>query len=183
MFSIFSNDGLLCDPKIIVPVEFKEDEDFAKRQEVLEQKHKYDQPNVVQEEGYKGLFCEACNQPVINYVNDGFKKDFGPPIYDEYEEDYLGVIPKKPTVYNEELNHGEEDEGSRMGVSFGFSNSKFLCQEEIFLLDPIEKMHEMCQIINSEFFNEIVDISCTSFQEDSLHDSLEEQFGNMQVDL
>ena len=49
----------------------------------MEQKHKYDQPNVVQEEGYKGMFYEACNQPVLNSVNDGFKKDFSPPIYDE----------------------------------------------------------------------------------------------------
>ena len=94
-FSIFSNDGLLCDLEILVPIEVKEDEGLAKRQEVLEQKQKDDQPNVVQEDGYKGLFYEECNQSVINYVNDGFKKDFGPPIYDEYEEDYLGVIPKQ----------------------------------------------------------------------------------------
>ena len=30
-FSIFSNDGLLCDPKILVPIEVKEDEEFEKR--------------------------------------------------------------------------------------------------------------------------------------------------------
>ena len=51
-------------------------------------------------------------------------------------------MPKIPTVCNEELNQREEDEGSPMDVSFGFSNSKFFCQEEIFWLDPIEKKHE-----------------------------------------
>ena len=64
----------------------------------MEQKHKDDQLNVVQEEGYKDLFYEEYNQHVINFVSDGFKKVFIPPIYDEYEEDCLDVMPKKPAV-------------------------------------------------------------------------------------
>ena len=70
-----------------------------------------------------------------------------------------------------------------MDVSFGFSNSKIFCQEEFIWLDPIEKMHERYQVINSGIFNEIVDISCTSCQEHSLHDSLEEQFDSVQAKL
>ena len=34
-FFIFFNDGLPCDPGILVPIEVKEDEEFEKRQEVL----------------------------------------------------------------------------------------------------------------------------------------------------
>ena len=64
----------------------------------MEQKHKDDQPNVVQEEGYKDLFYEECNQLIINSFSDGFKKVFSPPIYDQYEEECLDVMPKKPAV-------------------------------------------------------------------------------------
>ena len=42
---------------------------------------------------------------------------------------------KKPVVCNEELNHKEEDEGSKWDVPLCFSNSEILCQEEIILLD------------------------------------------------
>ena len=34
--------------------------------------------------------------------------------------------------------------------------------------------HENNQVLNSRIFNEIVDISCTSCHENSLHDSFEE---------
>ena len=44
-------------------------------------------------------------------------------------------------------------------------------------------MHEKNQVLNSGIFNEIVDISCTSCQEHSLHDSFEEQFDSVQVEL
>ena len=44
-------------------------------------------------------------------------------------------------------------------------------------------MHEKNQVLNSSIFNEIVDISSTSFQEHSLHDSFEEQFDSVQVEL
>ena len=45
---------------------------------------------------------------------------------------------EKPDVCNEDLNNEEEDGGSQMDVSFCFSNSEILCQEEIYLVDPIE---------------------------------------------
>ena len=53
----------------------------------------------MQEEGYKDLFYEECNQPVINSVSDGFKKVSSPPIYDEYEGVCLDVMAKKWVVY------------------------------------------------------------------------------------
>ena len=31
-------------------------------------------------------------------VKDDFKKDFGVSVYDEYEEEYLGAIPKEPII-------------------------------------------------------------------------------------
>ena len=42
-FYIFSKDGLLCDPEILVPIEVKEDEEIANIQEAMEQKQKDDQ--------------------------------------------------------------------------------------------------------------------------------------------
>ena len=73
---------------------------------------------------------------------------------------------EKPAVCNEELNMKEEDEGSRMDVSFCSSNSEIFCQEEIYLLDPIEEKddisadtHKRNQVINSEILNEVIDIS------------------------
>ena len=55
-------------------------------------KHKDDQSS----EGYTILFSEDCNNPVKNFVSNGFNENFSPHIYDEYEEDYLDVVPKKP---------------------------------------------------------------------------------------
>ena len=46
---------------------------------------------------------------------------------------------KKLTVCHEGLDHKEEDEGSKWDVPLRFSNSKILCQEDIILLDSIEK--------------------------------------------
>ena len=73
-----------------------------------------------------------------------------------------------------------EYEGPKWDVSSCFSNSKFTCQEEFIPLDFIEdipcEMHEMNQVLNYGIFNEIVDISCTSCHEHSLHDSFEENF-------
>ena len=63
----------------------------------------------MQEEGYKDLFYEECNRPVIIYVSDGFKKVFIPPIYDEYEEDCLDVMPKKPAVDFVSSRHVNEE--------------------------------------------------------------------------
>ena len=39
-YSIFFNDGFPCDPEIPVPIENKEEEECAKRQEDLEKKQK-----------------------------------------------------------------------------------------------------------------------------------------------
>ena len=44
------------------------------------------------------MLYEGYHQPIINSVSDGFKKGFSPPISDEYEEDYLDVMLKKPVV-------------------------------------------------------------------------------------
>ena len=56
------------------------------------------QPNDVKEDGFTNLFSKDCNQPVTNSVSGDFKKDFSMPIYDEYENEYLDVVPKKPAV-------------------------------------------------------------------------------------
>ena len=53
------------------------------------------QINDVQEEGYNHLFYENCNYHVINSVNDDSKEVFRIPIYDEYKDHYLDVVPKK----------------------------------------------------------------------------------------
>ena len=57
-----------------------------------------DQLNDVQEEGYNHLFYENCNQPIINCVSNESKEVFRLPVYDEYEDDYLDLVPKKPVV-------------------------------------------------------------------------------------
>ena len=44
------------------------------------------------------MFSEDCNHLVTNSVSGDFKKDFGMPIYDEYEDEYLEVIPKKTSI-------------------------------------------------------------------------------------
>ena len=67
-------------------------------------KQKDDQPNVVQEEGYKGMFYQEA---FINSVNDGFEEDLSPLIYDEYEDDYLDNAPEEPPVCNHGLDHLE----------------------------------------------------------------------------
>ena len=44
------------------------------------------------------MFSENCNQRdvVTNFISDGFKKDSSPPIYDEYDGDYLDSVLKQP---------------------------------------------------------------------------------------
>ena len=37
--------------------------------------------------GSVGLFSEDCNPLSLGSVKDDFKKDFGVPVYDEYEEE------------------------------------------------------------------------------------------------
>ena len=58
---------------------------------------------------------------------------------------------EKPVVCHEKLNNEEEYGGSQMDVYFCFSNSKFFCQEEIHLLDPIEEMNEVSDEAYKEY--------------------------------
>ena len=44
------------------------------------------------------MLYEECHNPVTNLISDGFKKDFSPPISNEYEEDCLDVMPKNLAV-------------------------------------------------------------------------------------
>ena len=44
-------------------------------------------------------------------------------------------------------------------------------------------MHEKNQVLNSSIFNEIVDVSCTSCHEHSLHNYSQEQFDSVQVEI
>ena len=44
------------------------------------------------------MFSEGCNLLSTESVNDDFKRDFGIPMYDEYEEEYLEVIPEEPCI-------------------------------------------------------------------------------------
>ena len=59
---------------------------------------KDDQPSDVKEDGFTNLFSEDCNEIVSNSVSGDFKKDFSMPIYDEYEDEDLDVVPKKPDI-------------------------------------------------------------------------------------
>ena len=48
--------------------------------------------------GSVGLFSEDCNLLSTESVGDDFKRDFGVPVYDEYEEEYLEAIPEEPVM-------------------------------------------------------------------------------------
>ena len=58
-------------------------------------KQRNDYPGDVKQDGLTNLFSKDCNQPISNSVSGDFKKDFSMPIYDEYEDEYLDVVPKK----------------------------------------------------------------------------------------
>ena len=86
---------------------------------------------------------------------------------------------KKPALCNEELNNKEEDQGSQMDVSFCFSNSEIFCQEDIYLLDPIEEMNDVSteaykeyEVLKSEILDEVVDVSRGNCHNFSLHGSI-----------
>ena len=89
--------------------------------------------------------------------------------------------PQEPAVCNNRLDHLEEDEGPKWDVSLCSSNVE--CQEEVISLDFIEdipsEMHKKNQVLNSGICNKIVDVSCTSCHEHSLHDYFEEQFDSV----
>ena len=44
------------------------------------------------------MFSEGCNLLSTRSINDDFKRDFGIPMYDEYEEEYLEAIPEEPDI-------------------------------------------------------------------------------------
>ena len=60
-------------------------------------RQKDDQPDIGAY-GSADLFSEYCNLLSTGFVKDNFKKDFDVPVYDEYEEEYLGVMPKDPII-------------------------------------------------------------------------------------
>ena len=93
---------------------------------------------------------------------------------------------------NSEYSHQEEcispyfleaNKDPKWDLSSCSSNSKLLCQKEFISLDVIEdipcEMHEKSQVLNFGIFNEIVDVSCTSCHQHSLHDSFEEKFDSV----
>ena len=45
-----------------------------------------------------GLFSKDGDLPCTWSTRDNFKKEFGVPVYDEYEEEYLQNIPDEPVV-------------------------------------------------------------------------------------
>ena len=55
-------------------------------------------PSDVKEDGFTNLFSKDCYPHVTNSVSGDLKKYFSIPIYDEYEDKYLDVVPKKPAV-------------------------------------------------------------------------------------
>ena len=76
------------------------------------------------------------------------------------------------------MNNEEEDMSSQMDVSFCFSNSEFFCQEEIYLLNPIEEMNDVSaesykeyEFSKSEILDEFVDVSPRNYHVFSLHSS------------
>ena len=121
----------------------------------------------------------------MSIVYSGCKIDFSTPIYDEYEDGYLDNATEELAVCNNRLDHLEEDEGPKWDVSSFPSNLE--CQEEFISLDFIEdilcQMHEKNQVLNSGICNKIVDVSCTSCHENSLHDSFEYQVDSVQLGL
>ena len=56
-----------------------------------------DQPDI-EADGSAVLFSEGCSLLSTKSVNDDFKRDFSIPMYDEYEEEHLEVIPKEPAI-------------------------------------------------------------------------------------
>ena len=97
---------------------------------------------------------------------------------------------EKSAVCNEELSNEEEDGGSQMDVSFCFSNSEIFCQEEIYLLDPIEEMNDVFaeaykeyEVLKLEILDEVVDVSPGNCHVFPLHGSFEDQFDSVQWNL
>ena len=110
------------------------------------------------------MFYEECNQHVINSVSDGFKKVFSPPIYDEYEEDFLDVMPKKLAAnfvssgpVNEENSitiHGQKAE-NREDSECAERDSLPLCYASFELLRYICKISKQAKKLEDMTFPEI----------------------------
>ena len=60
-----------------------------------------------------GLFSEDGDLHCPWSAKDDFKKEFGTPMYDEYEEEYLQNIPEQPAV---ETNPADEENQDEMRI-------------------------------------------------------------------
>ena len=77
-----------------------------------------------------------------------------------------------------------------MDVSSCFSNSEIFCQEDIYLLDPIEETNDASdeafkeyELLKSEILDEVVDVSHGNCHMFSLHGSFEDQFDSVQRNI
>ena len=97
---------------------------------------------------------------------------------------------EKSAVCDEEMKHKEGDEDSQWDASLNISNSEIFCQENMFLLNPIEKQNDILLevlekygVVKSVMLNEIVDISFENSHDNSFQSSYEDQFDSMQEEL
>ena len=113
-------------------------------------------------------------------------------MYDEYEDDYLDAMTKKPAIEFVSLgNFKEENEDPKINVSPYFSNSEISRWGEVFcLLDLVGEngcvFVETCtkdEALNSESLSEGHDVSFKNCHEYSLHSSFEGQFECGQEEL
>ena len=74
-----------------------------------------------------------CDQPIVDGTHGSPKQDFGAPIYDEYEDDYWGDMPKRTDAYLINLGPDKErDVVPEIKASLGISGTNTLCQGEGF---------------------------------------------------
>ena len=97
------------------------------------------------------MFDEECNHPVTKSSYGGFEEDLSPPIYDEYEDDYLDNALEELAVYNHRLDHLEEFEGPKWDLSSRSLNSE--CQEEYISPDFLEEVEDSKWNTSLHFFN------------------------------
>ena len=90
-------------------------------------------------------------------------------------------------VCDEEIKHKEGDEESQWNASLNLSNSEIFCQENMYLLNPVEKKNDISLevlekhgVVKSNILNEVVDISFKNGDDNSFQSSCEYQFDNMQ---
>ena len=92
------DNGDKLEKKLDLVEQHKQKEKFSVHLKPSLSKQRNDEPNDIKENGSTNLFSEDCNHPITNYVSGDFKKDSGMPIYDEYDDECLDVIPKKPAI-------------------------------------------------------------------------------------